>query len=183
MKKCRNYPVKKLHLGHSRPRQDNLLSSLTAALLAAVLSLTSMPAAALLDCTVSATEVDFGVYDPTNSSSTDATGNVHVFCLGLLDILVQTNISLSIGGGSSYTLREMSSGADRISYNLYKEASHTTIWGDGTGGTGTFIDIILVVLLGVFIDHPINGSIPAGQYVAAGSYTDTITVTVEYHIL
>jgi spore coat protein U-like protein len=174
--------VKKLRMGHPRPRQGNLLVSLTAALLAAILSLTSTPATALgLNCTASATGVDFGNYNPTNSSPTDATGNVHVFCTVLLvSVLAQTNISLSTGGGT-YADRKMSSGAELLSYNLYKEATHTTVWGDGTGGTGIWTDNTLILVLGTSIDHTIYGSIPAGQYVAAGSYSDTITVTVEYH--
>lgn len=177
------HPVKKLRLGHSRPRQDNLLFSLTAALLSITLSLMSTPATALgLNCTASATGVAFGNYNPTNSSPTDATGNVHVFCTVLLvSILSQINTSLSTGNSGSYADRKMSSGANLLSYNLYKEATHTTVWGDGTGGTGIFTDNILITVLGTSVDHTIYGSIPAGQYVAAGSYTDTITVTVEYH--
>lgn len=182
MKKYRNYPVKKFRRGHSRPKQLNLLFSLTVALLAAVLSLTSTPTNALgLDCTASATGVAFGNYNPTNSSPTDATGNVHVFCTVLLvSVLAQTNISLSTGSGT-YADRKMSSGSNLLGYNLYKEATHTTVWGDGTGGTGIFTDNTLILVLGTSINHTIYGSVPAGQYVAAGSYTDTITVTVEYH--
>lgn len=177
------HPVKKYRPGNLRPRQGNLLFSLTAALLGVVLSMTSTPATALgLNCTVSATGVAFGNYNPTNSSTTDATGNVHVFCTVLIiSVAAQTNISLSTGGSGSYAPRKMSSGAELLSYNLYKEATHTTVWGDGTGGTGIWTDNTLILVLGTSIDHTIYGSIPAGQYVAAGNYTDTITVTVEYH--
>jgi len=177
------HPAKKFRPGNLRPRQGNLLFSLTAALLGIALSLMSTPATALgLNCTVSATSVAFGNYNPTNSSTTDATGNVHVFCTVLIiSVAAQTNISLSTGGSGSYAPRKMSSGAELLSYNLYKEATHTTVWGDGTGGTGIWTDNTLILVLGTSIDHTIYGSIPAGQYVAAGNYTDTITVTVEYH--
>jgi len=110
------------------------------------------------------------------------TGNVHVLCAVLLvSIGAQTNISLNTGGSGSFASRKMSSGVNLLNYNLYKAVSHTTVWGDGTGGTGIFTDNALIEVLGTSIDHAIYGSIPAGQYVAAGSYTDTITVTVEYH--
>ncbi|MDD5410975.1 MAG: spore coat U domain-containing protein [Methylobacter sp.] len=183
MKKCRNHPFKKIRLGNPRPRQGNSFFNLTAALLGVVLSLTSTPAAAVgLNCSVSATGVAFGNYNPTNSSSTDATGNVHVFCTVLLvSVGAQTNISLNTGGSGSFASRKMSSGANRLNYNLYKEASHTTVWGDGTGGTGIFTDNTLIAVLGTSINHTIYGSIPASQFVAAGSYSDTITVTVEFH--
>lgn len=32
----------------------------------------------------------------------------------------------------------MKSGANVLNYNLYTPAAHTTVWGDGTAGTGTF---------------------------------------------
>jgi spore coat protein U-like protein len=176
MKKYRDYPL-------GRRYRSNLLFGLTAALLGIVLSLASTPAAALgLDCNVSTTGVAFGNYNPTNGSPTDATGNVHVFCTVLLvSVLSQTNISLSKGDSGSFTPRKMSSGANQLNYNLYKEASHTTVWGDGTGGTGIFTDNVTIAVLGTSIDHTIYGRIPAGQYVPAGSYTDTITITVEFH--
>lgn len=177
MKNYHNHSLKRRY-------QSNLSFELTAALLGIVLSLASMPAAALgLNCSVSATGVAFGNYNPTNGSPTDATGNVHVFCTVLVSVLSQTNISLDTGGSGSFSPRKMSSGANQLSYNLYKEASHATVWGDGTGGTGIFTDNVTIAVLGTAIDHTIYGRIPAGQYVPAGGYTDTITVTVEFHEL
>jgi spore coat protein U-like protein len=183
MKNYRNYLLKKHRQDNPRTGSTDLFFSLTAVLLGIVLSLTSTPAAALgLSCNVSATGVAFGNYNPTNGSPTDATGNVHVFCTVLLvSVGAQTNISLNKGGSGSFAPRKMSSGANQLNYNLYKEASHVTVWGDGTGGTGIFTDSVLIAVLGTSIDHTIYGRIPAGQYVAAGSYTDTITVTVEFH--
>ncbi|UOA09790.1 spore coat U domain-containing protein [Methylobacter sp. S3L5C] len=160
-----------------------MLFNLTAILLGIALSLMPMAAIALgLNCTVSATGVNFGNYNPTSSLPTDVTGNVHVACTALLiSILSTTNISLNTGGNGSFALRKMSNGANRLNYNLYKEVSHTTVWGDGTGGTSIWTDSLLIQILGTNINHTIYGSIPAGQYVAAGNYSDTITVTVEFH--
>jgi spore coat protein U-like protein len=153
------------------------------AFLSAALSLTPPPADALgLDCNVSSTGVAYGVYDPNSSSPTNAAGNIHVFCTVLVvSVLSQINISLSTGGSGTFASRKMSGGTDQLNYNLYKDASHTTVWGDGTGGTGIFTDNLLIAVLGTSVDHTIYGSIPAGQYVSAGSYSDTITVTVEFH--
>lgn len=182
MKQCRNDSVRMRHQGNPQ-FGVNLIFSLTAALLGLVLSLTSMPAAALgLNCTVTATGVAFSNYDPTVGSPTDATGNVRVNCSVLLISVNSTiNTSLSTGGSGLFSPRKMVSGANQLSYNLFKEASHTTVWGDGNGGTGIFTDTLLIAVLGTTINHPIYGRIPAGQYVPAGSYVDTITVTVEFH--
>ena len=175
MKKC-----SKVRQNNRRASGRNYFFSLTVTGLSFILLL--MPTTALgVNCNVSATDVAFGTYNPTNSSSTNATGIIHVSCTGLIGLLVQTNISLNTGGSGSYSPRKMSSGANLLNYNLYKEASHTTVWGDGTGGTGIITDSFLIVLFGTSKDYTIYGSIPAGQYVAAGSYTDTITVTVEFH--
>lgn len=166
-----------------RTSRRNCFFSLSAAGLGFILLLMPATATALgLACNVDATGVAFGVYNPTSSSPTDATGNVHVHCTVILvGVLSQTNISLNTGGSGSFAPRKMSSGANQLNYNLYKEANRTSVWGDGTGGTGIWTDNTLIAVLGTNIDHTIYGSIPAGQYVAAGSYSDTITVTVEFH--
>lgn len=182
MKKC--CEARPNSLGAAARR--NFFFRLTAGGLSFILFLMPAKVAALgLNCNVSATGVTFGNYDPTSSLPTDATGNVHVFCTVLLLSIASTvNISLNPGTGNSGSFfpRKMSSGANRLNYNLYKEASHATVWGDGTGGTGLWPDSnILILVAGTPIDHTIYGSIPAGQYVAAGAYSDTITVTVEYH--
>ncbi|WP_340122623.1 spore coat U domain-containing protein [Methylobacter svalbardensis] len=179
MKQCRN----KVRPKNCKTSGRNGFFSVTATGLSFILLLMPTTATALgLNCTVSATGVAFGNYNATNSSPTDAAGNVRVRCTVLLvSVGAQTNISLDTGGSGSFAPRKMSSGANLLSYNLYKENTHTTVWGDGTGGTGIWTDNALIAVLGTNIDHTIYGSIPAGQYVAAGSYADTITVTVEYH--
>jgi spore coat protein U-like protein len=72
----------------------------------------------------------------------------------------------------------MTSGANTLNYNIYTSAGLASIWGDGTGGT------ITVNYNGAGNPNSLNytayGSVPTGQYVTSGSYTDTITVTVTY---
>lgn len=172
-----------LNLHSRRASGSNCFFSLTVIGLSFILLLMPATVTALgLNCSVTATGVAFGNYNPTNSSPNNATGNVRVFCTVLvISILSTTNISLNTGGSGSFASRKMSSGANQLNYNLYKEVGHTTVWGDGTGGTGIWTDSLLIAILGTTVNHTIYGSVPASQYVAAGSYVDTITVTVEYH--
>jgi spore coat protein U-like protein len=72
----------------------------------------------------------------------------------------------------------MANGTDMLSYNLYTDAGHTMIWGDGSGGTSTNSFGGLISLGST--SFTVYGRVPKGQYPMPGSFTDTITVTVTY---
>jgi spore coat protein U-like protein len=134
-------------------------------------------------CSVSANSTAFGGYTPFNSSATDSTGNVRVTCTSplFISVLVSYTISLSTGGSASYSPRAMASGAHTLNYNLYTNTARTTVWGNGTSGTSTVSDSYSLVSFGsVSRDYPVYGRIPALQNAFTGSYTDTITVTLNY---
>lgn len=152
----------------------------TALLLCATLG-PAKEAMAIAECTVSTSPVSFGNYDPFSSSPLDVAGNVRVSCslLGLISLLVNYDILLSTGSAGNYS-RNMYSGANALPYNLYTTSGRTTVWGDGTGGTSFINDGYLLGLLTVTRDYPVYGRIPARQDVPADSYSDTITVTVNY---
>jgi spore coat protein U-like protein len=120
-------------------------------------------------CTVSATGVAFGAYDPFSSASLDSTGNVAVTC----NPSTPYTIALS-PGNAAQSDRRMLSGANILAYNLFTDATRTAVWGDGTGATLT------VSGSGIAGGHPIYGRIPARQNVAVGIYSDAITVTVTF---
>jgi spore coat protein U-like protein len=68
-----------------------------------------------------------------------------------------------------------------LQYNLYTTAALATIFGDGTGGTGTVAGTGLGVAsansVQVFGQLPDNAT---NQAAVPGAYSDTITVTVTY---
>jgi spore coat protein U-like protein len=122
-------------------------------------------------CNVSTTPVAFGTYNPTAVTDHDGTGTVSVTCTSGTSYTV----SLDGGGQADATARAMSSGAEKLSYQLYSDSVRTTVW-DSTGpgqvsdeGTGSAID------------HTVYGRIPSGQNVPPGSYSDTINVTITYN--
>ena len=90
------------------------------------------------------------------------------------------NVGLSAGtaSGATVTTRAMFvSGTPSVvlNYGLYSNSGRTTNWGmtvgtDTVTGTGNGSAQAITVY----------GQIPAGQLVAPGSYTDTITATVTY---
>jgi spore coat protein U-like protein len=92
-------------------------------------------------------------------------------------------IALSAGSttGDAFAQRLMGAGANTLQYNLYTTAALATVFGDGTGGTGT----IAGTGLGVATANTVQvfGQVPdsaTNQAAVPGSYSDTITVTVSY---
>lgn len=129
-------------------------------------------------CTISATGVMFGAYDPRATGPDDGTGSIDIACHPNDQSLT---IALSTGSSGSFSARRMMSGAAQLDYNLYTASSRTIVWGDGSGGTST------VTLNNGNVSGgrrrfsaDIFGRIPALQNVSAGTYTDTIVVTVTF---
>lgn len=132
-------------------------------------------------CSVSATPVAFGSFNPLPGTVHNATGTVTVSCNALAGILVPYTIALSTGNGT-YASRRMLSGTRNLYYNLYSDTNHTTIWGDGTGGSSLVSGSVTLAALSSFsIPVTVYGRIVAGQNtLVPGLYTDTITVTLTY---
>lgn len=133
-------------------------------------------------CEVSATAVNFGIYDTLLRDRRDGVGEVTVTCGGLLlGLLIDYTISLSTGNSGNYASRRMTSGKHSLSYNLYTNSARTNVWGNGSGGTSTVSDgYLLQLLLTETRRYPIYGRVFSGQNIAAGFYSDTIVVTVSY---
>ncbi len=125
-------------------------------------------------CSVSAGALAFGSYLATSGTPNDATSNILVTCTSGLAYTVALD-----GGTNTATVnaRAMTDGlTHNLSYALYTASNHSTLWGDGTlttstvGGTGN----------GAAQTLPVYGRIPVSQFVSAGSYTDSVGVTVNY---
>lgn len=120
--------------------------------------------------------VSFGTYNPLTSSPTDSSGTITYSCssVGANDTLV---ITLSSGTASSPASRELASGSNRLSYNLFLDAARTLIWGDGSSGTSSYGPVQASAG-----DTTLNvyGRIAARQNIAAGTYGDVVVVTIHY---
>jgi len=141
-------------------------------------------AEALTSCGVSATGVAFGTYNPLNASAAVTTGSLTVTCTLLSGAATTVSVRVDLGSGlsGSYAARSMLSGANALSYNLFWSTAYTQVWGDGTGGS--FYGTASVPLTPSAPTQAVSGTMyaraPAAQDMAAGSYTDTIVVTVTY---
>jgi spore coat protein U-like protein len=147
-------------------------------------TLLPLVADAAVSCSVTATGPAFGVYNPLSATPTYANSTVQVSCTLLSGGATTLNLvsSYSTGASSSYALRRMLSGANTLNYNLFYDAAYTQIRGDGTGGSqtgGATLNLTSAAPTQT-ANGTIYGRIPAGQDVAAGSYADTIVVTITY---
>lgn len=136
---------------------------------------TPLAAHAAVKCSVTTVGVAFGLYDVFSSSPLLSAGSVSVRCTGLGSGIELVSVALSTGGSGSFQPRTLFRGSDRLNYNLFLDAGHSQIWGDGTGGTLRYVSVSKnPVTLTIF------GQIPPGQDVTAGTYSDTIVVTVNF---
>lgn len=125
-------------------------------------------------CTISTTGVSYGTYDVFSSSAVDSTGTVTYNCL----LVTSVQITMSKGSAPTFSPRQMPNGAEVLTYNLYLDASRTTIWGDGTGGTSVYSQTLPP--LGTNVNVTVYGRVPAGQDVSAGTYSDNVTATINF---
>ncbi len=134
-------------------------------------------------CTVSATSVAFGTYDPLGGAPLDTSGTVSVTCVsGPPPPRVDYDVLLSTGQASSYGPRAMTNSVSQLNYNLYTDPARTQRWGDGSGGTSVISVRFNVSPLGSTQtdNYPVYGRVFAGQNVTTGAYLDSITVTVNF---
>lgn len=121
-------------------------------------------------CTVTATGLNFGSYRG-NAAAVAYTGTVRVLCAS-----GTATFSIALTGGLSgrITARQAEFGAARLNYQLYTNAAHTQVWGDGTEGSvvGPITASSAVVT--------VYGLVFAGQKAPPGSYTDAVQAILTY---
>lgn len=133
------------------------------------------------NCTVAASNMNFGSYSTTNASATTVNGNVQVTCSALVAGLnVSYTIAMNAGNSANFTPRSMTYSTYNLNYNLFSDASYSTIWGDGTSGTSLVSDSYFLNLISVTRNYTVYGKIPALQNIAPGSYSDSILVTITF---
>jgi spore coat protein U-like protein len=147
---------------------------LLTAVAAAVIMLMAPPASAQNSCTIGTTSVAFGAYNVFSTTARDSTGTVWVQCtLG-----ATVSISLGRGASSTFTPRTLTGTGGSLSYNLFKEAARTNIWGDGSAGGA--LPVSVTVTANTRLTRTIYGRIPASQDVGIGSYADSVVATVNF---
>jgi spore coat protein U-like protein len=126
-------------------------------------------------CTVSTSSVNFGAYNVFDTLPNDSTGTIILSCNGGAKNVA---ITISRGAAATFASRFMNKVAELLLYNLYLDASRSVIWGDGAGGSQ--MEIVADPPNNKDVPLTIFARIPAGQDVSAGSYSDSVSVTIQY---
>jgi spore coat protein U-like protein len=125
-------------------------------------------------CSVVANDLPFG----TQTSLTaiiDVTTSVDVTCSGANPVSVA--FDAGDGTGSTIANRLMSSGANTVAYNIYRDSGHATVLGQ-TAGTNT-IDFTSTGA-GSTDSKPVYGRVPIQASKPNGTYQSNVTVTLTY---
>lgn len=136
----------------------------------------TVSAAVPASCAVSATPLDFGTAGVL-AVNRDATGTLSIVCTRNAAFKIALGPGLN-DGGLGVSARKMKSGATTIAYQLYQDAGRTTVWGDTLSGVGA--NVASDTGNGLTQNHTVYGRVPPQSTPPAGTYTDTVVVTVEY---
>lgn len=130
-----------------------------------------------VNCNVTVSPLDFGIYDPSAVTPQDVNGNVDVRCNGNAGSFILT---ISQGSGGGFFPRLLLSGTTTMQYNLYTDPARALVWGDGTGGTDVNSGSKPNTGPPVQFSFPIYGRIFPNQSVASGLYSDSLLVTAVF---
>jgi spore coat protein U-like protein len=146
---------------------------------AATSSANSLIFATVVDnCTISAAPLAFGSYDPVIANAAaalDGSGTIIVACTKG----ATATIGLSTGSNGSHgvgTTRALYGGSAYLSYEVFRDAGRSQLWSNA--GAGLY-DIGAAPSKSPRT-FTVYGRISANQDVPAGSYTDTMTATVNF---
>lgn len=117
----------------------------------------------------------FGAYNPLVSAPLEAQASVDVVCSGTGAGRAQ--LSLLAGYSGRVHARALQSGRATLLYEVYQDAAHSVLWGDGTAGTST---LALTLRPGLNQRYYMHGRMPAYQNVLPGSYVDVVPIQLNF---
>ena len=130
-----------------------------------------MRAAVAASCSVTANTLSFGVY---NKARLDGTTTLLATCTSTTPFNI--GLDQGVAPGATVTTRKMTGpGSQRLSYSLFRDSARTLNWGNTVGS-----DTVSSTGTGVGQSFTVYGRMPASQVAGAGTYQDTITVTLTF---
>lgn len=125
-------------------------------------------------CTIETRPLSFGAYDTESNAPLDALAQVIYACNNQAS---KIRIEMTTGAAGQFDRRmSAGTGTDFLRYNIYLDATHTTIWGQGAFGTDVYYEGNPPN--GTPVVVPAYGRIPPRQDVEPGEYRDVLTVRI-----
>lgn len=125
-------------------------------------------------CTIGDATLAFGVYDPAAAALTGTT-SFSVQCTKTTQGTITFDQGLAASATGNTRLMKVNPGdadTEALSYELFADAGFTLPLGTSNS--------IVIDGTGAIIPVEIHGRIPAAQFVAPGSYTDTVVATITF---
>jgi spore coat protein U-like protein len=141
----------------------------------------TVTAAVAANCTITASAISF-TYDPVFANATTAattTGTVTIACTKGSGPTIGLSAGSNAGAVAGVT-RAMANGANRLGYELFQQAAapgNGAVWTD-IGGANPLNPGVSPSKVGRAFT--VQAQIPGGQDVPAGTYSDTVTATVNF---
>jgi spore coat protein U-like protein len=153
------------------------------ALLTTAVLLAPGKAVAAITCTVASLSSMSFNYDPSAAAASDTSASMNVTCSrkggpGSVTLTVAVGTSAV---SSSINPRQMlgASSGDRLAYNIFRDSGRSLVWGQ-TAGVNTYSVAVSGIPNNGSSTVPVTfwGRAAALQAVGAGSYSDSVVVTI-----
>ena len=156
-----------------------------AAALLTLLACAFVPAhAQTTTCVGASTSMGLGAYVGDSPTPVDSIGSFALRCTrngGPQNVPITMGIGPSANTGSIASRQlKQASGSDMLSYNFYRDALRQSVWGQTPGLDALTQTVSLPNNATTTVTFTIYGRINGLQNVAAGSYGDTLVVTISY---
>jgi spore coat protein U-like protein len=153
---------------------------------ACVLALACTPALAQYSCSVStAGTVNFLTYNPSSATPALASTQTTLTCTHVSGGAqsIDWTMTLTNGNSANCNARTMTRTGDSLQYNIYQDSIAGGVWGNP--GCATFPAGNFKVGPGTgnnsrSVTKTLYGRIPISQFVSAGTYNDTLVLTISY---
>ena len=150
----------------------------------AALLLAALPSEAAMVCSGSSASISLGGYIGDTSTPLDSIGSFSLTCArdgGSPTATVTMGIGPSSTSGAiaSRQLRRVG-GADVLSYNVFRDALRSSVWGQTTGLDTVTQSVVVPNKASASLLFTIYGRVPGLQSVSVGSYQDNLLVTIQY---
>ena len=157
-----------------RTRRTFLLSLLIAALMGVA---AHAPNAEAGSCKITATQIDFGSFDPLRQFTAQSVGHISYTCSHTVS---NVRITLSAGQSNNGSKRRLAriGGGPPLPYSLSLDPSQTQPWGDGFGTTSLYMAASAPAQTDIRV--PVYAILYSQEIPTVGTYSDTITLQLSW---